>query len=80
LAALWVFAYHYGFSEQFRREFPWLVGSFLRRRSLRIYPPYWLSFIVVAATPFVIEGVSALKTGTFVRPSSAGNINLGFLD
>lgn len=115
LAALWVFAYHYEFSEQFRREFSWLlpvvraghlgvpmffvisgyclmaavraavrdgesVGSFLRRRSLRIYPPYWLSLIVVAATPFVIEAVSALKTGTFVRPSSAGNINLGFLD
>jgi peptidoglycan/LPS O-acetylase OafA/YrhL len=56
------------------------VGSFLRRRSLRIYPAYWCSVAIVAALPFIIEGISTLKTGTFVRPSAAGNINMGFLE
>jgi peptidoglycan/LPS O-acetylase OafA/YrhL len=34
---------------------------------------------VVAALPFVIEALSWLKTGTFVRPTAVGNINFGFL-
>lgn len=115
VAALWVFTFHYGFSDQFRQAFGWLtpifraghlgvpmffaisgyclmasvrvawrdgdsVLSFLRRRSLRIYPPYWCSLAVVAALPFVIEAVSSLKTGTYFPPSSEGNINYGFLD
>jgi peptidoglycan/LPS O-acetylase OafA/YrhL len=34
---------------------------------------------VVAALPFAIEGLSALKTGIFVRPTAYGNINLEYL-
>jgi peptidoglycan/LPS O-acetylase OafA/YrhL len=93
IAALWVFTFHYGFSQQLVSSFPWIqpiasaghlgvpmffvisgycmmasiraarrhgesVRSFLRRRSLRIYPPYWFSLLIVAALPFVIEGLS----------------------
>jgi peptidoglycan/LPS O-acetylase OafA/YrhL len=47
---------------------------------LRIYPAYWYSVAVVVALPFVIEGLSAIKTGTFVGPTAAGHPNLGFLD
>lgn len=114
LAALWVFTFHYEFSEAFRRVFRLLmpvlkagqlgvpmffvisgyclmasiktahrnresVGSFLFRRTVRIYPPYWCSLVVIVALPFIIEGLSALKTGTFVRPT-AENINYGFLN
>jgi peptidoglycan/LPS O-acetylase OafA/YrhL len=55
------------------------VGSFMYRRALRIYPPFWCSVAVVAALPFAIEALSWLKTGTFLRPTAVGNINLGFL-
>lgn len=114
VAAMWVFTFHYTFSESFRLRLPWLspifqsghlgvpmffvisgyclmaavrlaardgesVGAFLRRRSLRIYPPYWLSVAVVASLPFVIEAISALKTGTFYPPSAEGNVSLGYL-
>src|SRR4249919_3000902 len=36
---------------------------FLYRRVRRIYPPYWFSILLVVALPFLIEGLSALKTG-----------------
>jgi len=115
IAALWVFTFHYAFSEPFRQSFPWLmpifrmgylgvpmffvisgyclmasvrtavrdsesVRSFLYRRALRIFPPFWCSVVVVALLPFAIEGLSALKTGTFLRPTADGNINFGFLN
>jgi peptidoglycan/LPS O-acetylase OafA/YrhL len=54
------------------------IATFLRRRSLRIFPPYWCSLIVVALLPFVIEALSALKTGVFVAPTAEGNINLTY--
>src|SRR5262245_15783623 len=53
------------------------VLSFLWRRSVRIFPAYWCSIAVVVAVPFVIEGLSALKTGTFLRPTATGNLSLG---
>jgi peptidoglycan/LPS O-acetylase OafA/YrhL len=115
VAALWVFTFHYAFSESFRQSFSWLmpifrvgylgvpmffvisgyclmasvrtavndsesVRSFLYRRALRIYPPFWCSVVVVAALPFAIEALSALKTGTFLRPTADNNINFGFLN
>jgi peptidoglycan/LPS O-acetylase OafA/YrhL len=36
---------------------------FLRRRLLRIFPPFWLSVLAVMAAPYAIEAVSALKSG-----------------
>lgn len=54
------------------------VVTFLRRRLRRIYPPYWASVLVVAAVPFVIEAISAVKTGRFDAPSPA-NLNFGYL-
>jgi peptidoglycan/LPS O-acetylase OafA/YrhL len=54
-------------------------GNFIYRRALRIFPPYWLSIGVVAALPFVMELVSALKTGRFVPPSASQYESNGFL-
>jgi peptidoglycan/LPS O-acetylase OafA/YrhL len=56
------------------------VSSFLQRRALRIYPPFWCSILVVALLPFALEAISTLKTGVFIRPTSVGNANYGFLD
>jgi peptidoglycan/LPS O-acetylase OafA/YrhL len=53
-------------------------GAFLLRRLKRIYPPFWASIAVVCAVPFLIEGLSWIKTGTFIRPSS-DNLNYQFL-
>src|SRR5258707_14126470 len=39
------------------------VTSFLFRRMLRIYPPFWCSVLVVVAVPFVVELLSSLRTG-----------------
>ena len=55
------------------------TASFLGRRFLRIFPPYWFSIAVVASVPFIIEGLSAWKTGHYISPSASGNINLGYL-
>ena len=49
-----------------RRHEP--VSVFIRRRIRRIYPPFLYSILVAVAAPFVIEMVSALKTGTFAPP------------
>ncbi|HYV36723.1 MAG TPA: acyltransferase family protein, partial [Gemmataceae bacterium] len=53
--------------------------SFMYRRARRIYPPFWFSILVVISLPFLIELISALKTGQFVAPS-AENLNYGFLN
>jgi len=39
------------------------AGSFLRKRFLRIYPAFWASILVIMATPYLLAGLSALKTG-----------------
>ncbi len=113
LAALWVFTFHFAFSEAVRERFPAFhalcklgdlgvamffvisgfciaasarstlrkhepVGRFLYRRIRRIYPPYWFSILVVAALPFVIELMSALKTGLYLPPSG-DNVSYGFM-
>lgn len=51
---------------------------YLYRRLRRIYPPYWFSIGAVAALPFVLEALSALKTGHY-QPPSADNLNYGFM-
>jgi peptidoglycan/LPS O-acetylase OafA/YrhL len=113
LAALWVFAFHHAFSDQFRVVAPSLhrllkeghlgvpmffvisgycltaaarqavvkrttAWRFLYRRARRIYPPLWLSIVVVAAIPFIIELLSASKTGRYLWPSPE-NVNYSFL-
>ncbi len=55
------------------------VGQFLYRRVVRIYPPYWLSILVVAALPFFMEYLSSLKTGTYTPPSGA-NLNTSYIN
>lgn len=45
--------------------------SFVRRRLTRIFPPFWCSIAVVAAVPFVVELISAVKSGSFVAPDPA---------
>lgn len=45
------------------------TGSYLKRRLVRIFPPYWCSILVVMSLPWVMEFVSRLKTGTFERPA-----------
>lgn len=103
IAAMWVFAFHYTFSDQFQSVLPHLhavtrmghlgvpmffvisgycisasaasslsrgepTRRFLYRRLRRIYPPYWFSVLVSVAVPFIVEGISAIKTGKFVMP------------
>jgi len=45
------------------------AGSFLKRRFLRIYPPFWISIIVVVLLPYVMEAIASLKSGYFIWPS-----------
>jgi peptidoglycan/LPS O-acetylase OafA/YrhL len=40
--------------------------SFIKRRLLRIYPPFWASIVVVIILPFIIEFISSMKSGTYV--------------
>ncbi|MBT5020676.1 MAG: acyltransferase [Planctomicrobium sp.] len=114
LAALWVFAFHFHFSEKFIATFPHLhillkqgdlgvpmffvisgycitasarstirreekTSRFLYRRLRRIYPPFWISIIIVASVPFLTELISSVKTGSYTPPTSLGN-NLGYLN
>jgi peptidoglycan/LPS O-acetylase OafA/YrhL len=44
------------------------VRGFIRRRLVRVYPPFWCSVAVVIACPFLIEGLSSLKTGYYRPP------------
>jgi peptidoglycan/LPS O-acetylase OafA/YrhL len=44
-------------------------ASFLKRRLWRIFPPFWLSVVVVIIAPYLLEGVSALKSGAFAAPT-----------
>ncbi len=55
------------------------VWGFLFRRYRRIFPTYWLAILVTISIPFVIEGLSSLKTGQYVAPS-ARHLNYGFLE
>ena len=43
-------------------------SNFLKRRLWRIFPPFWVSVLVVMLAPYLLEGVSALKSGAFVPP------------
>lgn len=43
--------------------------QFMKRRFLRIYPPFWCSVAVIIVLPFFLEALSALKTGSFAAPS-----------
>jgi peptidoglycan/LPS O-acetylase OafA/YrhL len=45
--------------------------GFLRRRLTRIYPPFWCSIVVATAVPFVLERISALRTGVYTPPAVA---------
>lgn len=115
LAALWVFTFHFHFTDRFQEAWPHLhtffkqgdlgvpmffvisgycitasakssirrnekTADFLYRRVRRIYPPFWFSIAVVIAIPFLIESFSSLKTGAYVAPTSAGNLNHGLVD
>lgn len=39
--------------------------TFLRRRFLRILPPFWASMLVVALAPYLVAGMAWAKTGRF---------------
>ncbi len=41
---------------------------FLKARLRRIYPAFWASVLVVLAVPYVMEAVSALKSGSYAMP------------
>lgn len=43
--------------------------QFMKRRFLRIYPPFWCSVAVIVALPFFLEALSMLKTGSYSVPS-----------
>jgi len=53
-------------------------NAFLKRRLLRIYPPFWAAILVAVASPFIIEALSSLKSGTFVFPSPRWMTEFGF--
>jgi peptidoglycan/LPS O-acetylase OafA/YrhL len=44
------------------------VSSFLYRRLLRIYLPFWFPVLVVVAAPYLVELISSLKTGVYQPP------------
>jgi peptidoglycan/LPS O-acetylase OafA/YrhL len=54
------------------------AGSFLYRRLRRIYPPFWVSILVSVSVPFIIAGLSSLKSGHYEPPVPSGH-NFGFL-
>ena len=45
------------------------VGDFLHRRMKRIYPPLWCSILVIVTLPYIIEGISRIKTGVYLDPN-----------
>lgn len=45
-------------------------GRFLKRRFLRIFPPFWASIIVVLFTPYMIEAISSIKSGIYIWPTA----------
>jgi peptidoglycan/LPS O-acetylase OafA/YrhL len=49
---------------------PGSANEFLRRRFLRIFPPFWASVAVVLAVPYLLEALSFLKTGHYVWPNN----------
>lgn len=44
-------------------------AQFLKRRFLRIFPPFWFSIAVIVALPYCLEALSTLKTANYVWPS-----------
>jgi peptidoglycan/LPS O-acetylase OafA/YrhL len=42
---------------------------FLKRRLLRVFPPFWMSIIVIMVMPYLLEGISSFKSGKFIEPS-----------
>jgi len=51
---------------------------FLKNRALRIYPTFWASVVIVLLTPYLIEAISALKTGEYSEPDSVvSKLNTG---
>ena len=43
---------------------------FLKSRFLRIYPTFWASILLILAIPYLVEGISSLKTGSFIWPEN----------
>lgn len=43
---------------------------FLKNRFLRIYPAFWASIVVILVTPYLIEAISALKSGQLIWPEA----------
>lgn len=41
---------------------------FLKRRFLRIYPPFWISIVVVVFAPYIVAIISSLKSGHLNLP------------
>jgi peptidoglycan/LPS O-acetylase OafA/YrhL len=46
-------------------------ANFLKRRCMRVLPPFWLSVLVVLAMPFIIAMISAAKSGRYEWPQTA---------
>ncbi len=46
-------------------------AGFLKRRLVRVMPPFWLSILAVMAVPFVIALISLAKSGRYDWPQSA---------
>lgn len=44
------------------------ANAFLKRRFLRIFPPFWCSILVVVALPYLIAAISMLKSGIYEVP------------
>jgi peptidoglycan/LPS O-acetylase OafA/YrhL len=45
------------------------IAGFLYRRALRIYPAFWCSIVLVVSLPFLMEGLSSIRTGHYSPPS-----------
>jgi peptidoglycan/LPS O-acetylase OafA/YrhL len=48
--------------------------SFLKKRFLRIYPPFWAALIVTLAAPYLLEIISYMRTGNLAWPERDWNV------
>ena len=55
------------------------AGSFLRKRFLRIDPPFWASIIIIMVTPYLLEGLTTPDNPVFTLTLIGGTVAISLL-